>query len=561
MNTKVEVNGLDFQIPSKVYEQISKHFKLRQNRILFVVDDGITLDPGALQFGVERVVRLIRESTVGLWRFSVDTAELSNQAFSVVNNPTGALPKYLGFKFDSVMPSGELVINSYDQIWCFGLFGPAPTDDALGKLTTWMNNGGGLFATGDHDNLGESMCGRIPRAGTMRAWSAAQGVPPGSGLNRIDTHRPETPEEIAGIAVISGGDTDAVPQKISWATWQSHWHFPFRLHRRPHPILCHPQLGPIDVMPDHNHEGVVFDYVVQPGVGSNAAGLAAITLTNDYNFNGIAGEEYPTMLGQRPLPRIIAYGNTLADPPLQHIKSDSPAKRFAMISVYDGHDTISVTGGIGRVATDSTWHHWMNLNISEIEAVGGANWEKIKRYYINLAIWLAPKPEIILQANAAIIASFYTYPGIEELTLKRQPIELGVSLRDHLHHHYGACWVTTFLRIIVTEINPKFAKIFDEQFITDVRIPGGIPPILEPSISSPSPDAIEVFVLGGIAQAILKTLDGEKESAGRFASLKKLNAERLQKVFVEGAADGLKQFSASHSKDAKRTQKLFSNIA
>ena len=497
--------------------------------------------------------------TAGLWRFSVDTAEHSSAAFSVVSNPAGALPKYLGFKFNSALPSGELVINSYDQIWCFGASGPVTTDLELAALTTWMNAGGGLFATGDHDTLGESMCSRIPRIGTMRAWSTAQQVPPASGTKRIDCHRPETPNEIAGIDTISNGDMDAMPQNISWSTWQWQWHFPWRVHRRPHPVLCHPRLGPIDVMPDHNHEGAVFDYVAQPNVGSGTE-LSPITLTNTYNFNGVVGDEYPTMLGLRPLPRVIAYGNTLSDPPLRHAKGDSPAKRFAMISVYDGHDTITVDGGIGRVATDSTWHHWFNMNITEIEATGGPNWEKIKRYYLNLAMWLAPKPQIVLQARAAVIASFYSYPGIEELTGKRNTIDLGLSLREHLWGHYGQCWVTSLVRIIFAEVNPKFAKIFDEQFITNLRDRPGFPPQPDPCLSCPSPDAIEVFTLGGIAQEILKILDGDRENSDRFSALKKLTDQRTQKIFVTGATEGLKQFTTMHSKDLERAQKLFSSV-
>jgi hypothetical protein len=45
---------------------------------------------------------------------------------------------------------------------------------------------------------------------------------------------------------------------------------------------------------------------------------------------------------------------------------------------------------VGRVATHSTWHHWFDQNIDEIEAKGGENWAKISRYFLNVATWLAP---------------------------------------------------------------------------------------------------------------------------------------------------------------------------
>ena len=157
-------------------------------RILIVVDVGISLSPGANAFGIERVIRLLRETSVGCMHFHVDVGQRSSGAFSVVPVPGGASPKYLGLRFNSTMPDGSLVISHYDEVWCFGFKPHAalspPTNDAeisapgalpasdaeLAALTTWMNNRGGMFATGDHDFLGAPMCHRIPRIGTMRAW-------------------------------------------------------------------------------------------------------------------------------------------------------------------------------------------------------------------------------------------------------------------------------------------------------------------------------------------------------------------------------------------------------
>ena len=69
-----------------------------------------------------------------------------------------------------------------------------PASDAeLIKLDSWMKSRkGGLFGTGDHDFLGASMCRRIPRLGTMRRWTNADGVPPQFTPDRIDTLRPPT---------------------------------------------------------------------------------------------------------------------------------------------------------------------------------------------------------------------------------------------------------------------------------------------------------------------------------------------------------------------------------
>ena len=89
-------------------------------------------------------------------------------------------------------------------------------------------------------------------------------------------------------------------------------------------MLCHPKLGPIDVMPDHPHEGLCFTE-------------SQIDLAATYAFNGYSGPEYPGSGSGQPRPRVIAWGHTLADPPYSFAKGDTTAKHFPMISVYDGH--------------------------------------------------------------------------------------------------------------------------------------------------------------------------------------------------------------------------------
>ena len=541
---------VDFARPA-LNELFIKKFKFRHSRILIVVDAGISLSPGANAFGVERVIRLLRETNVGLWHFHADVAMHSGGAFSVVANPVGTSAKYLAFRFNSVLPSGSQVIDSYDQIWCFGASGPFTQDDELAALTTWMNKGGGLFATGDHSTLGEGLCSRIPRIGTMRAWSNAQGVPPGGGQDRIDTNRPFNAAEIAGNEVIEferQGDT--LPQKINWVAWLTHRHFPWTIHRRPHPVLCHPTLGPIDVMPDHPHEGVVFDHVAQPDVD-----IPAITISNAYNFNGVTGNEYPTVNGVRPLPLVIARGRTLSDPPLQHEKMDSPAKVFSMISVYDGHRI-----GIGRAATDSTWHHWMNINITQLETAGGANWEKIKRYYLNLALWLAPSQYINIGFQAVLIESFFAYPGIEEYAGKLSRFELGLTLRSHLLHYHGPCWVTLFVLDHLRDFNLKFHSRFIEQYLREAPQLRERPPRPEPCLSCPSPEGIEVMVLGGIADSLLQNVLGAGDFEERVRGIEKLDGEVMRKLIAQGVRGGLSEYVALHESDIKRVSGMFDGL-
>lgn len=531
-------------------------------RILVVVDTEIDLTPGANAFGVERVIRLLRETNVGCMHFHVDVGQRGLGAFSVVATPPGTEAKYLGFRFDSVLPDASRVIDHYDEVWCFGFKpdnfagpdanitspGAIPTSDAeLAVLATWMNRGG-VFATGDHDYLGASMCHRIPRVGTMRAWTNAQGVPPIGGTLRIDTNRPANSAEIAGTDVIEfDRQGDALPQQIDWVPWMSFYHHRFHVHIRPHPVLCHPALGPINVMPDHPHEGVVFDHVPQPDVG-----LAAITLTNQYNFGGGLTDEYPTAGGVQPLPMVIAHGRTLADPPLMHEKGDSPAKRFAMISVYDGH-----RANVGRVATDSTWHHWMNINITEIEAAGGANWEKIKRYYLNLAVWLAPWNIMRGCFHFHVLESFYSYPGIEEFHSKADLFDVGFTFRRYLIKLYGPCWVTQFILDWVGDLDLKLRERLIERYLAVPMPKQPFPPRPDPCLSCPSPDLFEAAVLGGIIRSASELI--HKDGGGIETSLKRLrglDANTLEKQLLGGTAAGLKELQTLYANSLKQSKQM-----
>jgi hypothetical protein len=75
-------------------------------------------------------------------------------------------------------------------------------------LAEWMDRGGGVFAVGDHFNLGASMCSRIPRVRTMRKWTEAQGVPSQFGDDRNETL------QLVPASSDDAREGDATPQTI-----------------------------------------------------------------------------------------------------------------------------------------------------------------------------------------------------------------------------------------------------------------------------------------------------------------------------------------------------------
>ncbi len=443
--------------------------------ILIVVDEEISTSPSN-SFGIASVIALLRGAQVGCMRFNVDIALRNMDTPAVMPNPGPTQPKYVGFRFN-MTDGGNDIIDKYEQIWCFGFkpnnfagpdsvidqaFAMPASDAELVKLDSWMKvRKGGLFGTGDHDFLGASMCRRIPRLGTMRRWTNADGVPPIDTPDRIDTLRPPSAayEPAAPGGPLDLGNNahqgDLTVQPIQWVPTQTVYGPVFR-RRRPHPVLCHPTLGPINVMPYHAHEGWIVE----------TPDLAAPN-----KFNG--DPEYPdaTDGGPKPAPQVIAFGSNLGDPPSNFAKGPQPARSHnPMISVYDGH-----RAGVGRVATDSTWHHWMDVNINNIKAADTDDWKKISRYFINLAVWLNPPGYSTNCFYLSVVASHLQYPGFQEYRLGAPTLELGQALKNHLIWYYGPCWVTDIIWRLVYELEiipikrlfDMRKKLADHEFASD----------------------------------------------------------------------------------------------
>ena len=554
------------QLPDTIFENIRinplyerplaellKPFLFKTADILIVVDPSIATEPG-VDFGIGTVIELLRQTYVGCLRFRVDIAQRALGTPTVAPNPGAYEPKYTAFRFD-MQSDGSYVIDKYEQIWCFG-FNPGnnggpdsnidqnnqtpATNAELAKLASWMKvKKGGVFATGDHDYLGASMCRRIPRIGTMRRWTNADGVPPIDTPARIDTLRPPNADYKPGAPggpLALGNDAhqgDTTLQPIQWVAWQRVQKTVFNSRLRPHPVLCHPTLGPIDVMPDHAHEGLCRD-------------TGTVPLTTTYNFDGLGEQqEYPDAIsgGQKPAPTVIAYGSTLGSPPYNFAKGPQPARsQFPMISVYDGH-----LAGVGRCATDSTWHHWMDVNILAIKGVGGSDWEKVKRYYINLATWLNPPGYGTDCLFLSTFTSHFTAVGFQEYSPKLSNFELGRSLYDHLVLTYGPCWVSQWIIEIFDNLK---IRVFD-----DPRNPRP-----DPCLSCPPFELFELNALGGLVRASMDQAELVHAAVRDDNAGCQFKAKSLEDMMLPGVRLAIRSFAKEWQTDLARTAKLFNSF-
>ena len=336
------------------------------------------------------------------------------------------------FNFATANPA--VTLANYDQIWLFGIDDAAfaLSDAEVGVLSTFMNRGGGLFATGDHLTLGRAMCGELPRVRHMRDWTS---IPMGlendaaTAVQRIDTVVDPGPDNLYEFV----DQSDDIPQRIypnykvtdlgAGNSWEA----------TVHPLLMLPgavvtrndaadfQLD-IDCLPDHPHESVCKE---------TAAGF----LAGNYNINGQNFVEYQPLVSnpaQRAKAEVVAFAVSGGRAILRgSYKPPVTPRMFPVISAYDGRLAEPYAGSTarpGRIVCDSTWHHYVNINLDGTDTprtglgtgvgpafVPGPHLLKIYAYYRNIVKWLQPANRVWCPWFWTLVALRYHPILIEEL--------------------------------------------------------------------------------------------------------------------------------------------------
>lgn len=258
------------------------------------------------------------------------------------------------------------ILDNFDEIWLFGFRGFLEEGNEVKALVEQFMAApkrGGVLATGDHRPLGRGLGESIDRVGKMRNWTVDL-----DGPNR-NSSLEEGPDP--NTSFDAQDEADDRPQMIHYRRFPVG--APSGVTLRPHPVLSGPE-GPIDVLPDHQHEG--------------EAVVPADLPAAEWPSNAQNHQEQPF---------VIAWGD-VKDPQLQY-------KQFGVISAYNGH-----TVDVGRIVADSSWHHWLNSNlIGNGQPNGGFNaspegqaaLKKIDAYFLNCATWLAPPEKQSEIRNAA----------------------------------------------------------------------------------------------------------------------------------------------------------------
>lgn len=300
----------------------------------------------------------------------------------------------------------QLTLSDFDEIWLFGLAGGNLLQPAeITAVEQFMDNGGGVLTTGDHELLGQGISGALKRVGKLRMYPAPAAMPDKWNNTLQDGNADGVYQFVE--------QSDAVPQPIRWRRYPTWSFYPVWFHQRvrPHAVLCGPT-GPIDIFPDHQHEG----QVVIPSSFPTA--------------------EWPqTGSGHQPQPEVIAWGKMISP------DSAHPNQEFPILGAYDGH-----SASVGRIIADSTWHHWFDINLKGFPPASPAL-HKIEAYFLNVAVWLAPPAKQTQMRNALTWGAIWRDPLVM-LDYKHYPIHvLGGFAEDALGQYAPQCLVTEWARI------------------------------------------------------------------------------------------------------------------
>ena len=220
-------------------------------------------------------------------------------------------------------------VQAADQIWLFGQSSEHPAANAAltRAIEARMNAGAGVFATGDHDSLGWSLCGDIARVRQLRRWRNEQANPtrdnaPQHGPGSIDTLHPLPGDQRADRR--NRGNEEDIQFKPVFvdpenpAAW---------------PIMRLEPASTIAWLPDHPHEGSLLPVE------------APMT-----DFAGIDPDCIQT----------VAWAMAWQSPRQGHRFGDPRA--VPIVRTYDPPASL----GHGRIVVDSTFHHWLDLNLYDM---------------------------------------------------------------------------------------------------------------------------------------------------------------------------------------------------
>lgn len=358
-------------------------------RILMVADGILTFgrDVGAHPFALNKMIAdAFNQEALTCEQFDIKTAHRFEEGKSWKADT-------YDFKFDAPPANPQVPQfnrENYDQVWLFGMSDDKPISHSeVEAIAEFMRQGGGVFATGDHEEAGKAMCGELPRVRSMRLWENPSAVT----SERVDTRRIG-----AASPFTSSDEEDEFPQIIHPKLYIEGKHKGMLPH-----FLFEMESGKrIRILPDHMHEGMCPE-------------LRQKELTSPFLLHAPStDQEFPVSekTGRQVMPEVVALSTSPAwGFPFEAEQEGVMQRCFGAVSTYDGHEV-----GQGRVVVDASFHHFTNAHLDRLRT---EDYESLRRYYRNIATWLTPPPVRRRRYLRLLVTLRYIYPLIEEIPSRK----------------------------------------------------------------------------------------------------------------------------------------------
>jgi len=482
---------------------------------LLVVTDNLSFSSGD-DFGLTQfVASLLAKPIYGMTPTVVKASRKNDSTADIT-----------GFTFDHA--THGVKISRYDVVFLLGVdreFQTPISPDERKAIVDFMQAGGGVFATGDHEDLGAAISAELPRVRSMRYWKLSE-TPNISNTTRLSTNLPGANDI---YELIDQSDTNPQRLYVNYRTQAGGI-------GEPHPLLQSP-LGPVEVFPDHPHEGECH----------LPTDLAAPLV------DGSSLKEWPNAtIGLGPVvPEMVALSMSHGDS--FDAKAALTPRSFVAICAYDGH-----RAGVGRVSTDATWHHFVNVNIDGTESPRSGlqnppgtdtpEMAKIREYYANLARWLMPKKVRKCLRYPWILEEVARFPLFEELRLRPLEVATPEQLRD-TGEQVAAALEHRFTKAAVAEL---VADVLEDGIGEDAAAALGD---FGARFGGVSAKEIGLAALGAVTTATAQALDGTQGKEN-------IDVEKVFVAVAEKAAKvGARQYVAHCQKPLQVLAELLGKLA
>jgi len=362
-------------------------------RILIYAEGGINFDGGGFD-GLQHVIATLNSDPYSWVDFQVTTAHRGSDPDADQQNKN----------LDDLN-----LQDNYDEVWLFGIRGSEEIleDPEVRALEDFMDAGGGVLTTGDHHYLGLGLSD-VKRLRDMRKYPA----PKASSSDRYSSLREG---QTQGYQFTD--QSDRTPQELILEYTRSASYYPqLSMVKYPHPVMCGPE-GPIDVFPDHEHEGAAIEPSSYPS------------------------SDWPSDSGgYQPKVNVVAHAEAV------DTRFNSQGDTWGVVGTYDGHRAEIDGSPVGRIVADATWHHWFDINLDGFYSPQAPPKTKdiikqIEAYYLNVAVWLAPKERQKEMRNAACWSSIFVDPLIMFDLRSITPTYFGAVARNAIGQWAPQCTI------------------------------------------------------------------------------------------------------------------------